>query len=313
MFSKLVHLCLAAAAVSARPMYGSPMHPRADKYGSPMYPRADNGSVHIETAAPGYSGYNTVWQDAFTGNSGDLPNEGTWQIMTDVHVNNELQTYTRSNQNVQISGGGSLQIVPRRDSSGAWTSARLESNYVFTPADGKITVAEASIRFGSGMTAATGAGMWPAFWILGDAIRNGVTWPKGGEIDIMERVNGLFTGYGTIHCDVYPGGVCNEPSGLGLSVGIPDNGWHNWRMTIDRTPGSYADESLTWSLDGTSYHVVKGSQLGETVWNSLAASPLYFILNVAVGGDWPGSPNSATLDGFDNMMEVAYVAQYQSQ
>lgn len=130
----------------------------------------------------------------------------------------------------------------------------------------------------------------------------------------MERVNGALTGYGTIHCDAYPGGVCNEPSGRGAAVSIPDDGWHAWRVQWDRTPGSWQDESLTWYRDGQQFQRITGGSLGsQAVWNSLAASPLHFILNVAVGGDWPGAPNADTWDSFGNMLEIAYVALYQSQ
>lgn len=130
----------------------------------------------------------------------------------------------------------------------------------------------------------------------------------------MERVNGAATGYGTIHCDVYPGGACNEPQGRGGSVGFGDNGWHTWRVQWDRRPGGWADESLTWFRDGQQFFRVNARDLGnQAVWNSLAASPLHFILNVAVGGDWPGPPNANTQDSWNNMLEVAYVAHYESQ
>jgi beta-glucanase (GH16 family) len=103
----------------------------------------------------------------------------------------------------------------------------------------------------------------------------------------METVNGQLTGYGTVHCNVYPGGVCNEPTGIGGSIGIPDQEWHNWRIEWDRRPGDWQSEVITWYRDGVQFHSVTGSRIGnQAVWNSLSASPLYFILNMAVGGDW---------------------------
>lgn len=271
--------------------YGYPKLP-VPAPGSPYRARAASAPAnftppHVLETAPGYSGYGLVWQDGFGGAAGSPPNGANWNIVTGTNVNNEVQVYTGSSANLQLSGGQTLQIVPRRDSSvsGGWTSARVESVYTFTPAAGRRTMGEARIRFG-GASAANAQGVWPAFWLLGDSIRHGTPWPASGEIDVMERVNGLPTGYGTIHCDVYPGGVCNEPTGLGQSVAIPDEGWHNWRVTWDRTSGDWAAQSLTWQLDGNTYHTVTGGQVGQTVWNSLAASPLYFILNVAIGGDW---------------------------
>lgn len=170
-----------------------------------------------------------------------------------------------------------------------WTSARLESTYVFTPPDGVRTLVEAKIRFGSNPQA-NKQGLWPAFWMLGDSIRHGTGWPACGEIDILEMVDGILTGYGTVHCDVAPGGICNEFNGIGGNIGVPDNGWHTWRVIIDRTPGSWLDESITWYRDGVQFMQVTGARINnQNVWNSLATTPLYFILNVAVGGDWVSS------------------------
>jgi beta-glucanase (GH16 family) len=213
---KCLSVALAASAASARFIFDRSLN---DTVGF------RNDTISIQENAPGYGGFNLIWQETFPGAAGQLPNEGNWNIITNLHVNNEWQDYTRSSQNMQMSGGATLQIVPRKDASGKWTSGRLESKYVFTPADGRVTRAEARIRFGSAVPP-NSAGLWPAFWMLGNSIRNGVSWPACGEIDIMERVRGEFTGYGTIHCDVYPGGACNEPTGRGGAIGIPDQGWH---------------------------------------------------------------------------------------
>lgn len=149
--------------------------------------------------APTYPGYGLVWSDAFAGASGQLPNEGNWNIIDgNLGVNNELQTYKRNARQVQTSGGTTLQLVPWKD-GGAWTSGRIESKYTFTPQPGRKTMAEAIIRFG-GNSVGTKKGIWPAFWLLGDSIRRGTAWPGCGELDIMETVNGQLTGYGTIHC-----------------------------------------------------------------------------------------------------------------
>ncbi|CAJ2505186.1 Uu.00g125800.m01.CDS01 [Anthostomella pinea] len=263
-------------------------------------------------AAPGYSGWNTIWTETFAGSAGQLPNTGNWNIITGTSANNEWQTYTSSTQNLQLSGGATLQIVPLESASGAWTSGRVESTYTFTPTAGRQTMAEAKIRFGSNAVA-NKAGLWPAFWTLGDSIRHGTAWPECGELDILETVNGLLTGYGTVHCDQYPGGACNEPTGIGGSIAIPDQGWHTWRIVWDRRASVWTGETITWFMDGTQFQQVTGARIGnQAVWNTLVASPLYFILNVAVGGDWPGAPNANTLDGYGSMMEVDYVAQYLS-
>jgi beta-glucanase (GH16 family) len=262
--------------------------------------------------APGYDGYRLVWAETFAGPSNGLPNENNWNIIDrNLGVNNELQTYRRDPRNAQTSGGKTLQLVPWQDGSD-WTSGRLESKYTFTPQAGKRTMAEAQIRFG-GNNIDTKQGIWPAFWLLGDSIRSGTAWPGCGELDIMETVNGQLTGYGTIHCHVYPGGVCNEPSGRGGTVPMPNQDWQRWRIVWDRTSGDWRSQSITWFMNDRQFHQVRGDQLNdEGVWATLTAKPLFFILNVAVGGNWPGYPNGNTLDGYGAMMEVGYVAQYTS-
>ncbi|KAI1823484.1 putative endo-1,3(4)-beta-glucanase [Xylaria intraflava] len=271
------------------------------------------GSV-AASAAPAMDGYQIVWQDKFAGTAGSSVDQDNWNVIQSANnANGEVETYTNSNQNHQLSGGGTLQIVPQV-SDGKWTSARLESTYVFTPTDGQKTVIAASIRFGSN-PASSKQGIWPAFWLLGDSIRSGgVTWPACGEIDILETVDGKLTGYGTVHCDVAPGGICDETNGIGGTTTMADYSWHTWQITIDRTPSSWVDESITWSQDGKKYFSITGGRINDqSVWTSLTGSPLYIILNVAVGGGFPGAPNDDTLGGFGSDMEVAYVAQYESE
>ncbi|KAK4240052.1 glycoside hydrolase [Achaetomium macrosporum] len=264
--------------------------------------------------APAYPGFKTVWSDAFEGSAGSPPNQNAWNIITGLHVNNEAQSYTTSNQNLQLSGGSTVQLVPRRSPSGEWTSARIESKATFTPAVGKLTMFEAAIRFGDN-PAALKQGMWPAFWLLGDAVHHGTPWPLCGELDIMETVNGLPTAYGTLHCgNGAQGGPCNEPNGRGGTVALPDYGWHTWTLQVDRTNGGdWRGETIRWLVDGNKYKEIRGEEIGdEGIWATLAHSPVFMILNVAVGGDWPGAPNAATADSWGSMMEVEYVAVYET-
>ncbi|CAI6094334.1 unnamed protein product [Clonostachys chloroleuca] len=258
--------------------------------------------------SPIYPGYTKVWQDTFSGSFGMQPNLSDWNIVTgDLGVNNELQVYTSSSANIQVSGGETLQLVPWKDSSQlkGWTSGRIESRYSLTPANGKITRIEASIMFGENLPV-NKQGMWPAFWMLGNSIRWGVSWPECGEIDVMEAINGILTGHGTVHCDTCSGGITG-------TIKIPDQAWHLWRVEIDRREPNYQDEAIIWYLDENQFHKVTGSHLGSPdAWAALTQSPLFIIFNVAVGGDWPGYPKSNTLDGYGSRMEVAYVAHYTS-
>jgi beta-glucanase (GH16 family) len=177
--------------------------------------------------APDYAGYRKIWWDNFNGAAGASPDRSRWNILDkSSNANGELEVYTSSNKNVQISGGNTLQIIPQRNGS-SWTSARLESTYIFTPEAGKVTVVEAHLSFG---TDTHKQGIWPAFWFLGDSVRKTgsayVVWPGCGEVDAFEMVSGKMTGFGTIHCDVYPGGICNEAKGIGNSIVLPNLDWH---------------------------------------------------------------------------------------
>ncbi|KAK3488026.1 concanavalin A-like lectin/glucanase domain-containing protein [Neurospora hispaniola] len=264
---------------------------------------------------PTLQGYNLVWYDEFEGSPQTLPSASRWNIINGkLNVNNELETYTSSTKTIHVSGGHTLQIIPWRqqNGNGDWISGRIESTYTFTPPAGKKTVAQAEIRFGSNPTN-TKAGIWPAFWLLGQELRSGGSWPACGELDILETVNGDLRGYGTLHCGTYPGGPCNEPSGRGASTAIPNQDWHTWKIEWDRTSGDWWTSKITWYMDGVKFHEVSGQSLGDSaIFDKISNKPLFFILNVAVGGNWPGYPNANTLDGPGSMMEVGYVAHYVS-
>jgi beta-glucanase (GH16 family) len=237
--------------------------------------------------APQYSGWNRDWQDNFEGSISTTPDLDKWNIITGwLDVNQEIEIYSDSTKNLQLSGNGSVQLVPRND-SGVWTSARIESKYVFTPASRKRTKVESYFRFGSGDINRK-QGIWPAFWMLGDSFRHGTMWPQCGEIDILEQLNGRLTAYSTIHCDIEgEGGMCQDPMGIEGRTSIPDQSWHKWSVVIDRTPQHWQDETITFYKDDSQYWRFKGASIpSEAVWATIAHSPLYIILNVAVGGDW---------------------------
>ena len=261
------------------------------------------------------SGWTTVWADSFNGNVGMFPDEkNNWNIISGFFgYNNELETYTRNKANVQLSGGATLQLIPQYNVNGVtWSSGRVESKYTFTPAPGRKTRAESQIRFGSNSPPHK-QGVWPAFWLLGDSNRHGTPWPQCGELDIMEELNGALTAYGTSHCgsgcDGTPTGSKN---GFQKTVQFADYNWHTWWIEMDRTSNNWRTETITWFVDGTQFNQITGAMVGnEAQWAALCHSPLYFVLNVAIGGDWPGFPSSDTWMGAGSMMEAAYVAVFQ--
>jgi beta-glucanase (GH16 family) len=240
------------------------------------------------TLSPNISGMNLVWQETFVGNQGDMVDLTQWTVVTDLHNNQELETYTNLPSNMQLSGGQTLQLVPQKSLLGEWTSSRIESIQAWTPSPGKTMQVQAALRGGDSAIDQK-AGMWPAFWMLGDSMRHGTPWPLCGELDIFEQINGQLTGYGTVHCDHTGGGACNEPSGLGESIAIPqDDKFHTWTLKIDRSSNYWQTETIQWFMDGTLFHTLTGAQIGdEGLWATLAHSPMYIILNLAVGGTWP--------------------------
>lgn len=233
-----------------------------------------------------------LWTEPFSGPVGTLPDRGTWDITLAFNSNGDIQEYTSSTTNLQLSGHDTLQVLPRRDpATGRWTSGRIESRGAWAPAPGRRLRIQADLRLGPGAPEAR-TGLWPAFWVLGDVMRRGTPWPVCGEMDIFEHRNGDAVAHGVMHCGTVPeaqpgwhGGVCGEPLGRGAQVVLPDyRAWHTWTIVWDRTPGDWRRESVTWLKDGVPFHVVHGETIGdEGVWASLAHSKVYIILNVAIG------------------------------
>ncbi|KAK4246829.1 glycoside hydrolase [Corynascus novoguineensis] len=263
-------------------------------------------SVIRAVSVPALTGFKIAKTIDFNGEAGKSVDTSMWEIMTDVNFNNEVQEYTTSLDNMHLSGEGTLLIIPLKSDDGQWTSARIESKETFTPEDGMVTRFQAEIRFGDSPQDKQ-QGIWPAFWMLGQSSRDkGIPWPECGELDIMERKNGEPTGHGTPHCG--KGNTCGH---LTKSTPLDGNGWHTWAIEIDRTKENWEEQAIRWFLDDKNYNTVTGADIeNEDTWKSVAHSPLYFILNVAVGGNWPGEPNDMTADGMDNMMEVKYIAMY---
>jgi beta-glucanase (GH16 family) len=243
--------------------------------------------------SPNYNGYTRKWEATFQGPLGTSPSPVNWIIKQGAqNDNNELQVYTASKANLQFNGAGKLQIIPRRDSTAlrGWTSGRIETAFSITPVAGKITRIESSLRVG-GNPQKNKQGIWPAFWLLGASFRTGTSWPSCAEIDIMEQVNGQSIGYQVLHCDKYPGGICNEPNGIAKTFSLPDNKFHIYRVEIDRRSSDFKAQSVTWFANGQQVQRVTGAQVNNAdVWANIAQKPMNMIFNVAVGGNWVWFP-----------------------
>ncbi|WP_163509444.1 glycoside hydrolase family 16 protein [Fodinicola acaciae] len=238
-----------------------------------------------------------TFTDDFDGPAGSAVDGGKWVQETGNNSgnNHELQWYTAGAANAALDGQGHLVITAKRENIGQncwngpcqYTSARMNTAGRFTQAYG---------RFEARIQIPRGQGMWPAFWMLGDNIGQ-VGWPNSGEVDIMENV-GFEPGtvHGTIHGPGYSGA-----GGIGAGYTLPGgaafaDGFHTF--AVDWSPNRIA-----WSVDGNVYSTKTSADINGNQW--VFDHPFFIILNLAVGGDWPGNPDGSTV--FPQRMVIDYV------
>jgi beta-glucanase (GH16 family) len=263
------------------------------------------------------SGWTQIFADDFTGPAGSLPSSGNW-IFDQGHGypggpanwgTGEIESNTSNTANVSQDGGGNLRITPLRDGAGNWTSARIETQRTdFAAPNGGALRIEGRLQLPN-VSGAEAQGYWPAFWTLGTPFRSGGVWPSVGEIDIMENVNAANQVWGTLHCGVSPGGPCNETSGLGgIRNGFSPSlqtAFHTYAIELDK---SVSPQQIRWFVDGVNYFTVNQNQVDATTWANATNHGFFAILNVAIGGGFPGGPTGSTASG--RPMIVDYVAVY---
>jgi beta-glucanase (GH16 family) len=249
-------------------------------------------------------GWQLTWSDEFNAPDGSAVDPTKWGFDTGGSGwgNQELEYYTSGTANAVIENGALvITATPVGASSySCWngpcqyTSARLNTSGKFSQQYGRF---EARIRIPEGQ------GVWPAFWLLGENIGT-AGWPACGEIDIMENIGSTpDTTYGTTHGPgpgSYPDDGLSGPFDGGVPMG---NAFHVYAT-------EWSAASVSFYVDGTLYWTVTPSQLpsGATwVWNQ----PFFILLNFAVGGSWPGSPNAST--SWPQQMIVDYVRVYQPE
>lgn len=220
----------------------------------------------------------------------------------------EIENMTNSTANVNQTGGH-LAITPIRDGSGNWTSGRIETQRSdFQPPAGGAMAIEGRLQLPN-VSGAAAQGYWPAFWALGAPFRGVYTnWPGVGEIDFMENINGQDNIYATLHCGTNPGGPCNETSGIGSGAhACPGckTAYHTYRFEFDK---SVSPQQMRWYLDGVQFFSLDATQVDATTWNNATNHGFFILLNVAIGGGWPGNPTGSTVSGVP--MNVDYVRVY---
>lgn len=255
-----------------------------------------------------------VWSDEFNGAANTGVNTGNWLYDTGTGFGTgEIETMTTSTSNVHLDGAGHLAITALRAANGSWTSGRIETQRsdFAAPAGGEVAM-EASIQQPN-VSGAAGEGYWPAFWMLGSPYRVDHNWPRDGEVDILEDVNGLSSVYGTLHCGTSPGGPCNETSGIGSgkhACAGCQTAYHTYRVEIDR---SVSPEQIRWYLDGANYFTVRANQVDATTWSNAVDHAFFIIFDLAMGGGFPNgvaghtTPTSATASGASMLVDYVRV------
>jgi beta-glucanase (GH16 family) len=249
---------------------------------------------------PPSQSYQLVWSDEFNGADGSAPDATKWAIQTGGNGwgNHELEYYTARPQNVQVSGGNLIITAVKEDYTGPdgvtqhYTSARMQTKGLFSQTYGRF---EARIKIPKGQ------GMWPAFWMLGTDIDTN-PWPACGEIDIMENIGkepAIL--HGSLHGPGYAPG--NVTASYTLPTGALSDSYHLYAV-------EWEAQQVRFYIDSTLYATFAPSNLPSgSPWEF--NKPFFLLLNLAVGGDWPGNPDQTTQ--FPQQTLVDYVRVYQKQ
>lgn len=279
-------------------------------------PGSPSSTVASKAFAPTIAPNTLVWSEEFNSPS-PQPSASTWtyDIGTNCCGNHEYETYCAyastasncdpSNPNAFIASDGLLHIVARKPADGVYTSARLKSQGLFSFMYGRI---EARMKLPESQA------MWPAFWLLGNNITT-VNWPACGELDIMEHINGDNSpfyvgaappGYDWIAGSIHFGTETQHKDGSEKfhPAAFSAADWHTYGMIW--TKGEiqfYVDDpaSVYATYKATDPAFASGA------W-PFDLGPQFVILNLAVGGDWPGKPDATTV--FPSDMLVDYVRIY---
>lgn len=251
-----------------------------------------NAPASTNTVVP--LGWRLVWSDEFNQPDGSAPNPVNWSYDTGGlgWGNKELEYYTLRTNNSRIEDGKLIIEARQEEFDGKhYTSARL------------LTLGKASWtygRFEARIKIPRGQGIWPAFWMLGTNIAS-VHWPTCGEIDIMENIG---KEPGTVHGTAHGPGY--SVLGIGNSLTLPTGAavaddFHVFAVECE-------PDRITWFLDGRQYFALTPASLPEkTGW--VFNQPKFLILNLAVGGNWPGDPDATST--FPQRMLVDYVRVYE--
>ena len=266
---------------------------------------ADRLAIPTAPPPPSPAGWTLVWSDEFSGPDGSAPDPSKWTYDTGGKGwgNTELECYTNRLQNAQINRGN-LVITAQQEnapfvcsdgSTNSYTSARLKTQGLFSQAYG---------RFEARIKVSAGQGMWPAFWMLGKDITT-AGWPTCGEIDIMENIG---KEPGTVHGSLHGPSTTTRTSDATSIFTLPAgqafaDDFHLFAVEWERGVVRFYVDSNLYATFTESQWPAGGTWVFD--------HSFFIILNVAVGGNWPGSPDGTTV--FPQLMLVDYVRVYAKQ
>jgi beta-glucanase (GH16 family) len=242
-------------------------------------------------------GWRLVWQDEFGGRQVD-PAKWEFEVNAQGGGNNELQYYVTNNARVQ---DGFLSIEARK---GAYTGPEGTRGFTSTRIRTKGRGDWKYGRFEIRAKLPTGQGYWPAIWMLPtDAVYG--DWPHSGEIDIMELIGHKPKQvHGTLHYADAERHHTYRGTNTTLAVGTFSDAFHVFRL--DWEPGT-----MRWYVDNQLYQTQTNWLSGTNAFPAPFDQRFHLILNLAVGGNWPGNPNPNTI--FPQAMIVDYVRVYQKK
>ncbi len=256
------------------------------------------GTAKHAPSPPLQQQWQLVWSDEFDGPDGSAPDPAKWSFVVEGNGfgNQELEYYTARPENTHVEKGH-LVITARKERftgpdgvTREYTSGRINSQKQFEQQYGRF---EARIRIPKGQ------GIWPAFWMLGSDIGK-AGWPTCGEIDIMENVgHELGKVHGSLHGPGYSG---TNPLTAAYSLPKGKRFADDFHLyAVEWEPGV-----IRFYVDDALYETQTPGSIPHKQW--VFDHPFYLLLNVAVGGGWPGNPNAST--EFPASMVVDYVRVY---
>ena len=245
-----------------------------------------------------YTDYDLVWSDEFDGSALNT-SDWTFEIGTgnDGWGNNELQYYT--NRNLYLKDGVMVIRADEESFRGrSYTSSRIKTQGNQSFQYGRIDIRARMPE---------GQGIWPALWMLGKNI-NEVSWPYCGEVDIMEMVGGGSGKdnrvVGTAHWNAGGLNASYSPASFGNPKLMPENlsnNFHVYSIVWD-------SNRIKWYIDDVQYHIMS---IDNSASLEAFQKEFFLIFNLAVGGQWPGNPDTSTI--FPQRLLVDYVRVFQDE